>query len=342
MGKAKPTKAIKVTKGKNGDVCVIAPQILAIFAVILAVAQAAYSAPRKAPGPKADTGQSAAAAANPAVRPSDPAASVRPQNSDTFISNANEKGGKDGWDRTGILANYLLVAVGLGGVVVAVRTLRVIRRQTNLSEVAAFAAKESAEAALQQIQMTKDKERARVEIKATGLELQHEGEGSWNLKAGISLRNIGAARAYIREGIGNLIIETLTDWVPTKPDYYPHPLDVVTGFIDPNGEPVAESFYFFRSENLDLSELAQSISKGTLAVSIRGYVEYETVGTRFRRKFSYAYVGYESPLNFGRILAFSDEFNPRNDSERISFGFWQQEPIERNEEREITLQKKLS
>jgi hypothetical protein len=175
-----------VTKGKNGEVCGITPLIPAIFAVILAVAQAAYPVPRKAPGTNADTGQSVAAATNPAVRPSDPAASAGPQNSesDAFIGNANEKGGKDRWDKAGILANYLLVAVGLGGVVVAVRTLRVIRRETNLSEVAAFAAKASAEAALQQIQMTKDKERGRVEIKAAGLELQHEGRNSGILKPG--------------------------------------------------------------------------------------------------------------------------------------------------------------
>jgi hypothetical protein len=312
---------------------------LAIFTIILAVAPAAYPLPRKGSDPKADTRQNVAAA-NPGDRPSDPPTSVRPQkpDADTFISNANEKHVQDRWDKAGILANYLLVAVGLAGVVTAVGTLKVIRRQTNLSEVAAFAAKESAEATIQQIQMMKEKERARIEIKATGLELQRLGEEFWNIKAGISLRNVGASRACTRQGVGNLIIETPKDGAPTEPDYG-HPLDVVTGFIDPNCEPVAESFYFFPSENLDLSELAQSISRGNMTVSMVGYIEYETVGTRFRREFSYAYVGHDNPLNIGVRLTSSDEFKPKNDSDRISFGFWRQAPVERNEEREIAPQK---
>jgi hypothetical protein len=186
--------------------------------------------------------------------------------------------------------------------------------------------------------MMKDKERARIEIKATGLELQQEGEEFWNIKAGISLRNVGAARAYIRQGVGNLIIETPKDGAPTELDYS-HPLNVVTGFIDPDGEPVAESFYFFRSDNLNLPEFAQAISRGSLTVSMVGYIEYETVGTRFRREFSYAYVGHDNPLNLLAMMTSSDEFKPRNDSDRISFGFWQQEPTERNEECEIPPQK---
>jgi hypothetical protein len=39
------------------------------------------------------------------------------------------------------------------------------------------------------------------------------------------------------------------------------------------------------------------------------------------------------------MLTFSDEFKPRNDSDKISFGFWQQEPGERNEEYELSSQK---
>lgn len=313
-------------------------KLLAVFAIALAIAQTLAPVAGKASDLKADIRQNVEAG-KPGDRPSDPATPVSPQkpDTDTFISNANEKGVKDGWDKAGILANYLLVAVGLAGVVAAGLTLRVIRRQTNLSEVAAFAAKESAEAAFQQIQMMKDKERARIEMKATGLELQRDGEAFWNIKAGISLSNVGASRAYIRQGLGNLIIEEPKKGAPTEPDYG-RPLNVVTGFIDPNCDPVAESFYFFPTENLDLSELAQSISRGSLTVSMVGYVEYETVGTRFRREFSYAYMGHDNPLNFGARLTFSD-FKPENDSDRISFGYWQQEPTERNEECEIPPQK---
>jgi hypothetical protein len=306
-----------IIPGTMPQLCIVL-KILAKFAVILAVAQAAP--PVANPGDRAPVSSTSVSSQRP--------------DSDALMRNTDKKDGKDGWDKAGIIANYLLVAVGLGGVIAAVRTLSVIRRQTNLSEVGAIAAKESAEAASRQIQMIKDKERARIEIKATGLELQREGEECWNIKGGISLRNVGAARAHIRQGAGNLIIETPKDGPPTEPDYW-NPLQVVTGFIDPDSEPVTESFYFFPTENLDLSEFAQSISKGGLTVSIVGYVEYETVGTRFRREFSYAYVGHANPLNLGAMLMFSDESKPRNDSDRISLGFWRQEPTERNGEWEI-------
>jgi hypothetical protein len=89
-------------------------KIMAIITVILAVAQAAYPAPQKASDLKADTRQNVAASS---TGDSDRATPLRPQkqDSDTSISNANEKDIKDGWDKAGIIANYLLVAVGLAG-----------------------------------------------------------------------------------------------------------------------------------------------------------------------------------------------------------------------------------
>lgn len=66
-----------------------------------------------------------------------------------------------------------------------------------------FATAESAKAALLQIQMMRDKERARVEIKALGLELTRVSEDFWYIKSSIELRNVGTGRAYVRLGTGN-------------------------------------------------------------------------------------------------------------------------------------------
>jgi hypothetical protein len=176
----------------------------------------------------------------------------------------------------------------------------------------------AAEAALTQIQMMKDKERARVEIKALGLEMQRVGEDFWHIKATIELRNVGTGRAYVRLGTGNL--EVSGNGMPPEP--YLKSLDIVDGFIDPTGDPATESFYFFQPENAALSEYAQEICDGEIGVYIAGFIEYETVGTRFHRNFNYAWVGHGSPLNIGARLTSSEEFTPKTDEDRVSFGFW--------------------
>jgi hypothetical protein len=53
-----------------------------------------------------------------------------------------------------------------------------------------------------------------------------------------------------------------------------------------------------------------------------GSIEYETVGTRFHRSFSYVWIGHGHPLNIGARITLSDEFNPKTDEQRISFGYW--------------------
>jgi hypothetical protein len=181
-----------------------------------------------------------------------------------------------------------------------------------------FATAQSAKAAFLQIQMMKDKERARVEIKALGLELTRVSEEFWHIRATIELRNVGIGRAYVRLGEGDLVIAG--DGISREP--YQKTLDIVDGFIDPTGDPAKESFYFFQPDDADRSEYAQKICDGNFGLSITGFLEYETVGTRFHRDFNYAWVGHGSPLNIGARLLRSDDFAPKTDEDRISFGYW--------------------
>ena len=231
---------------------------------------------------------------------------------------------------------YLLVAWPEGVTVWALlATLAAIVYQGYQTRRAADAAAESSDAAFRQIQMMKDKERARIEVKATGLEVQHEAGDSWNLKAGIEIRNVGGGRAYVRRGAADLVIQggdnlaqvgKPCDWVP---------LDLVGNFVDPDGHPLAEAFYFFQGPGLSLAEYSRVISSGQLPVRIIGFIDYETVGTRFRLDFSFVWIGYDNPGNVGAMLTFSEELKPKNDRERISFGFWRRELTEGVDEREI-------
>lgn len=168
-----------------------------------------------------------------------------------------------------------------------------------------------------QLRMSVDKERARIEIKALGLELQRVGEEFWNIKAAIEFRNVGAGRAYIRLGTGDLVIEGNEQ--PT--DSYPSQLNIVDGFIDPTGNPTTESFYFFQPENQDVSEYARNICNGQFRVYITGFIEYETVGTRFHRDFNYGWTGHESPFSISSALM-PNQLSPESDEDRVSFGFF--------------------
>ncbi len=210
---------------------------------------------------------------------------------------------------------------------------KILKDSVVAAQKSADAAEKSAGANLLQIRMLKDKERARVEVKSVGLEVEHHGDEFWNLKAGIELRNLGENKAFVRQGTGRL-------WVGTQPEDDPSenywgPLNIVDSFIDPGGLPITEPFFFFETDSLDLPEFARKVCDGDLPITLRGFIEYETVGTRFHRDFEYVWVGHASPLNIGAMLTFSGEFKPTNDSERISYGFWQQQLFGKNEEYEV-------
>jgi hypothetical protein len=183
--------------------------------------------------------------------------------------------------------------------------------------VMAMASDKSAKAALAQIEMMKDKERARVEIKTFGLELQRVGEEFWQIKTTIELRNVGVGRAYIR--LGNGALEVLADGIPEP---YSKSLDIVDGFIDPTS-PATESFYFFQPDDAALSDCSQKIWSGEWQPRIAGFIEYETVGTRFHRNFSYVWIGNGSPLNIGGMFRSAEEnFAPEADEDKVSYGYW--------------------
>jgi hypothetical protein len=101
------------------------------------------------------------------------------------------------------LANCLLVAVGIGGIVVAVATLRKIERQTK-------AAENSASAALLSAQAFRDTERARMTVLASSL---------GNLSLQFNARNIGRANAKVIDACGYCAFHSVGETLPQNPIY---------------------------------------------------------------------------------------------------------------------------
>jgi hypothetical protein len=123
---------------------------LTILSVVLAITQTAVPVPGVATDPKTDTQKTEKKSSPNAQNPpaTTPTASGPQEGySHAFTYNVPKESSKDGWDKAGILANYLLVVVGFGGIAVAYLTLKKIERQTKAGEDAAIAAKDGAEAA---------------------------------------------------------------------------------------------------------------------------------------------------------------------------------------------------
>jgi hypothetical protein len=120
---------------------------LAILAVLLSVAQAGFPVPGKTANPETSPGaQETQRTRSP--QPSALFAMAFPQSRDgeTFENDTNKESGKDGWDKAAVLADYLLVIVGIAGISAALRTLRKLERQTKAAEDAAQSALLNAQA----------------------------------------------------------------------------------------------------------------------------------------------------------------------------------------------------
>jgi hypothetical protein len=108
---------------------------LSIFAVFLAVACACFAAQREAANPQSNSGGHKSDNGND-KQPPPPHPMAVPETTDrqTLADDPQRKEGKDGWDKAAVLSNYLLVIVGIGGIVVAACTLQKIERQIRAAE----------------------------------------------------------------------------------------------------------------------------------------------------------------------------------------------------------------
>jgi hypothetical protein len=108
---------------------------LAIFAVLLVVGQAGAPSPRVTTDPKGGSTAGKNGESQTDRQPPRPATIASEQPARNSGNDANApKDGKDGWDKAAVLADYLLVIVGLGGIIAALRTLGKLERQTKATE----------------------------------------------------------------------------------------------------------------------------------------------------------------------------------------------------------------
>lgn len=301
-------------------------KILAMLSMSLAIVQASIPSPRTTVNPKGSTTVSENQGANSEHQQYGAKSPVPGQlpRIQAIEQQANQEHHKDAWDKAAVLASYLLIAVGVFGVIYAARTLRTLKAQT-------AATQDAATSALAQIQLMKSKERARLDIKPGRLEVCGEEDGFWYLSADIELCNAGPSNAYVTRSQGTFLILQSNE-VPTIGGDEPRTLDMQSDIIPPSLEPIHLPFWF-EDVPYFMSEFLSSISSGEQVMFVIGFIEYETLGTTWHRDFTYEWIADTSEERAAKYPG--SLFAPKTVGEEIQDGFWERNDANKNGEYEI-------
>jgi len=210
-------------------------------------------------------------------------------------------------------------------------TLGAIIWQAWETRKAAGAAADSANAAYGSVafaeaqwELTREKERARLDVKyGEHLLIQCDGNDLRHLAGTIRLRNIGANRAFIRRTYGKFMVKDVEAAFEEWEDDYA-PLTLPDRFLDPD-EPSIVVFVYLVPDERDIKAFAENLEKSRKSLHLFGFIEYETLGLHWRKDFGYDWnLVINSPLNEAGLGGIS----PLNYSatqtpiERISYGYW--------------------
>ncbi len=163
-------------------------------------------------------------------------------------------------------SNWALVIVGIGAVIAALITLRTIKRQTSATEVAANAAKVSADIARTDIQLFISKERARIGIKLNDLDLLHPFKPTLYVVE-YDVLFYGATAAFISD-----TSVWATDAESPEFDQTKLPIVELPKVIKPNIEVIkCRTWLWLKLEWID------EINRGKRLIHFHGFIRYTDV-----------------------------------------------------------------
>jgi hypothetical protein len=197
-------------------------------------------------------------------------------------------------------SNWALVIVGMGGIVVAVGTLKTIAKQARLMQHHGFilrrqtrATQKAAEAADKNIEMFISKDRARLRVDLRPPDLSPKGDHVYTVDFAIKV--YGATDAYIAD---SKCAAYVVPWeLISEPEIFDaamFPIPSLPKVISAN-KPV-EQYAFFTGEHME--ELLPEIKQHKLFVGVRGFIKYKDVfdrdrETRFRYIWKFSSYGGE-------------------------------------------------
>jgi hypothetical protein len=171
--------------------------------------------------------------------------------------------------------------------------------------------------------MTREKERARLDVRPGKMTVGNADELIY-LEATIEMRNIGANRAFIGNNYGKIILkDTEVPFEKWEDDI--NPLHLPDNFLDPSVSPIGIRFHFFLTETgIDIQGLAEALEQRRKSLHLSGFIEYETLGLRWRREFGYDWIAI-GPRSMIAMFGGADpveEPASRTAAERIAHGYW--------------------
>ncbi|HEV2711317.1 MAG TPA: hypothetical protein VGU67_13965 [Edaphobacter sp.] len=194
-----------------------------------------------------------------------------------------------------------------------------LERQTKATEEAANAAYGSVVYAEAQLKLMVEKERARLKITPgtiTVTDVRTELVKFFYLNATLRIRNIGTSRAYITSSggkvsfveSGNELSEDLSN------------LSLPDQFFDPdiNRTDLTECF-FPKDDTSSMKMVADAIQDHTQTAYLYGFIEYETLGGKWRREFGYRWDPFSALSMLGGLYGTSTNLT---DAGRIESGHW--------------------
>lgn len=172
------------------------------------------------------------------------------------------------------LATDYLVIIGIGGVIVAIFTLSIIKRQTAAAEIAAVAARDNVELII-------TKERARIYVEPDSFDFNTADADNPTFELKYKITCSGTTPAIIYDS--RVAAETNVAQERVEPERWapiPLPNNLVPGMIEAKVPLFGKSEYFSEV-------LGEQIERGELFVNFWGYINYRDLffqGDGFRRK----------------------------------------------------------
>lgn len=254
-----------------------------------------------------------------------------------------ETPGKDAYDKAAFWISAALAGVGVIGIVVGICTLVYLRRQAGEMRLqrkvmvrTLLQIKRQSDMTERQTAFIISKERGRLEIVSGGIEVEGEEDWEWWLVGNMRLQNAGQANIYILRSGGEIIVRDIGDDPPTEEPTRKLPeLDIAYRVIRPIDRYRVP---FFSEKNLhSMLEFSQMIVEVEAKVIIRGFVEYETLGSVWHRDFAYGWIS-DSPYERAKKISTGMQIGgaPPNAIEQIQDGRWMEDSDDSNTEYEIT------
>lgn len=197
-------------------------------------------------------------------------------------------------------------------------TLKVISRQADTMAI--------------QIKMMKEQGRARLDLDVgRTLKVEVDGEDLTQVLATLSVRNIGASRAFVKRTSVALTTKLRDEELPRGYADY-SPLELPEQFVDPDKPADSIGVILFPSVFTTTETFANDLEHGDFSLHLLGLIEYETLGFRWTKPFGYDWKIVDRRSVRASLHKLSDPYpnTPRPARDRIVYGFW-----EPNEERNI-------